>query len=79
MTSKRRRDVLEQQLESPKPEVVDMYGRALDERVDTLLAVPEFTPTVLSEFAAGYLAAIGAISKYGITRVHTNAQSGIPQ
>ncbi len=60
--------------EKPKP--IDMYSESYrNRRVETNSF--SFTPTPLSEFAAGYMAALRNIKEYGLDRVLANANSGI--
>ncbi len=62
--------------EHPKP--VDMYGESYRNRTVELNSF-SFTRTPLSEFAAGYGAALRNVKEYGLERVQENAQSGIPK
>jgi hypothetical protein len=60
--------------EKPKP--VDMYSESYRNRTVERNSF-WFTPTPLSEFAAGYTAALRNVKEYGLERVQENAQSGI--
>ncbi len=58
---------------------INFYGDSFGQRIKQLDAVPEFEPTILSEFAAGYGEAIRNVRIYGLPRVSENALSGIPK
>jgi hypothetical protein len=58
-----------------KPKEVNMYDESYRNRLVERNSFA-FTPTPLSEFAAGYNAAIRNVKEYGIERVEANANSG---
>lgn len=62
---------------------MDFYGDSVQARLQELNAVNRcgegFQPTTLSEFAAGYGAALRAVRAHGLDRVEKNAHSGIPK
>lgn len=56
--------------------VHNFYETSLCRRLEQLNMINDFTPTILSEFAAGYTAALHNVRGYGIKRVNANAYSG---
>lgn len=57
---------------------VNMYSDSFASRCNQLALIKRFKPTVLSEFAAGYCAALDNIQVYGLKRVLANC-SGLPK
>lgn len=73
MTKKVKLKLLQRKLKK----VHNFYSLSLEKRLELINSIKEFSPTMLSEFAAGYMAALHNVQKYGIKRISANAYSGI--
>ena len=56
---------------------IDFYAAAFHSRLNSLNDDQSFRPTVVSEFTAGYEAALWAVKNHGLERVLSNSTSGL--